>query len=224
MDTGWAALMAAWRDFYLLAAMGAAVLAGALVVAAAVNADALAGPAGRSLRGRGAQALIVCGGVFFAGLLLLAPGASAAGAAWELALVGVGAATGGLAPLAGRARAPGARGAPWLAPLLFGAALLGLAGGLAGGDAGLLPLVAAALALGLLAGAALAGRLLADLPAARQAWRDEQRDAGRDRGLERQIRALMREQRALNRRQQEQAHAAGAGAPARAHTDRAPHG
>jgi modulator of FtsH protease len=205
MDPTFDALLTRWHDFFLATAAGAATFTGLLFVAISYNLNILIQDEKMPLRSATKLAFTLFLTVFFAALLLLLPDESAVTAAWALGAVGTLAL---LLPgshvvqlVRGRANYMWARVLlPWLVtPALLDILLIRLAFALSGGDPTALVWLAGLLMVMLFAAALASWRLLVDVAHGRHAPAPTAPDSERAKGLERQIRALVREQRAQNR-------------------------
>ena len=205
MDPTFDALLTRWHDFFLATAAGAATFTGLLFVAISYNLNILIQDEKMPLRSATKLAFTLFLTVFFTALLLLLPDESALIAAWAVGAVGV------LALLLPgshlvqlvRRRADYAWARvllPWLvAPALLDILLIRLAFALSTGDHTALVWLAGLLMVMLFAAALASWRLLVDVAHGKHAPASQAPDSERAKGLERQIRALVREQRAQNR-------------------------
>ncbi|HMA34009.1 MAG TPA: hypothetical protein VKY74_05950 [Chloroflexia bacterium] len=209
MDPTFSALLAPWHEFYQVTAAGAATFLGLLFVAISINLSVIVREEKAALRAITLLVFSVYLTVFFAALLLLLPDPSRLAAAWTISLIG-----GVTLALPGWHlvqwyRMPAVyRGArfyfPWLAiPVLLDLGLIRVGFALSNADADVLRTLAYLLAGMLLFAAIASWRLLVDVGRSAAHAHQQDRDEGRDRGLERQLRALVREQRAQNRRAQD---------------------
>jgi hypothetical protein len=205
MDPTFDALLMRWHDFFLATAAGAATFTGLLFVAISYNLNILIQDEKMPLRSATKLAFTLFLTVFFAALLLLLPDESAVIAAWAVGAVGVLAL---LLPgshilqlVRGRANYAWARVyLPWLVtPALLDILLIRLAFALSDGDPAALVWLAGLLMVMLFVAALASWRLLVDVAHGRHTAAAPAADSERAKGLERQIRALVREQRAQNR-------------------------
>jgi modulator of FtsH protease len=205
MDPTFDALLMRWHDFFLAIAAGAATFTGLLFVAISYNLNILIQDEKLPLRSATKLAFALFLTVFFAALLLLLPDESAETAAWALGAVGLVAL---LLPgshvvqlVRGRADYPWARALlPWfVTPALLDLLLIRCAVALSAGDPAALVWLAGLLMAMLFVAALASWRLLVDVAHGKAAAPTPAPDSDRAKGLERQIRALVREQRAQNR-------------------------
>jgi modulator of FtsH protease len=205
MDPTFDALLMRWHDFFLATAAGAATFTGLLFVAISYNLNILIRDEKMPLRSATKLAFTLFLTVFFAALLLLLPDESAANSAWAVGAVGLIAlllpGSHMLQLVRGRARYGWARAfLPWLiAPALLDILLIRCAFALGAGDPLALVWLAGLLMVMLFVAALASWRLLVDVAHGKPTASTETPDAERAKGLERQIRALVREQRAQNR-------------------------
>jgi modulator of FtsH protease len=204
MDPIFDALLTRWHDFFLATAAGAATFTGLLFVAISYNLNILIQDEKMPLRSATKLAFALFLTVFFAALLLLLPDESAGTAAWALGGVGLVAL---LLPgshvaqlVRGRADYAWARVLlPWfVTPALLDILLIRCAFALSAGDPTALVWLAGLLMAMLFVAALASWRLLVDVAHGKHAA-SAAPDSERAKGLERQIRALVREQRAQNR-------------------------
>ena len=205
MDPIFDALLTRWHDFFLATAAGAATFTGLLFVAISNNIDIIIRDEKMPLRSATKLAFTLFLTAFFAALLLLLPDESTSSAAWALGAVGVIAL---LLPGSQLVQLTRGRGAyswspiylPWLVtPALLDLLLIWLAFALSTGDHTALVWLAGLLMVMLFAAALASWRLLVDVAHGKHGPASQAPDSERAKGLERQIRALVREQRAQNR-------------------------
>jgi hypothetical protein len=205
MDPTFDALLLRWHDFFLATAAGAATFTGLLFVAISYNLNILIQDEKMPLRSATKLAFTLFLTVFFTALLLLLPDESTESAAWALGAVGLIAL---LLPgshvvqlVRGREEYAWARAfLPWLvAPALLDILLVRCAIALGAGDPAALLWLAGLLMVMLLVAALASWRLLVDVAHGKHPAAPPAPDSERAKGLERQIRALVREQRAQNR-------------------------
>lgn len=205
MDPTFDALLTRWHDFFLATAAGAATFTGLLFVAISYNLNILIRDEKMPLRSATKLAFTLFLTVFFAALLLLLPDESAVSSAWAVGAVGMIAlllpGSHMLQLVRGRAGYAWARPfLPWLiAPALLDILLIRCAFALGAGDPSALVWLAGLLMAMLLVAALASWRLLVDVAHGKHTAATETPDSERAKGLERQIRALVREQRAQNR-------------------------
>jgi hypothetical protein len=205
MDPTFDALLIRWHDFFLATAAGAATFTGLLFVAISYNLNIFIQDEKMPLRSATGRAFALFLTVFFAALLLLLPDESTETASWALGGVGL---LGLLLPgsyivqlVRGRADYAWARVLlpSVVAPALLDILLIRCAFALSASDSTALVWLAGLLMAMLFVAALASWRLLVDVAHGKPAAATSAADSERAKGLERQIRALVREQRAQNR-------------------------
>ena len=204
------ALVAHWTNFYVALAAGAATFSGLLFVTISLHVDVIAREDKRLLRTAAKLIFNLFLTVFFIALLLLLPDQSASATAWLIAGVGVLGLTVPIVEFVQRLRSQHSGAllrrllVPLLLPVVLTLALIRQGFMLGAGDSTGLPLLPIVLALMLATAAVLSWNLLIDLARYKARIPAQAPEPDRDRALERQLRALIREQRAQNRHLQEQ--------------------
>jgi len=214
MDPNFSALLGQWTNFYEIAATGAATFSGLLFVGISINVDVISREEKRILR-TGAQMIFdLFLTVFFVDLLLLLPDLSPLVAAWIIAGGGVLGLGLPAVELLRRWRSPAPSALPTqlvlplLTPVVLDLILIRQGVAIGAGDTTALVLLPVVLVVILVAALILSWRLLIDVARVKPHLAAQDRNADRDRGTERQIRNLVRELRAQNRRLHETEHSA----------------